>query len=78
MRDQPFNKNLMIDKSKLAGYKYPTYQHYYQNKNPKSQEELSPSKPKTSSSKKITDTDSEKYIPPPMVQKKSSKSSLKS
>ena len=77
MRDQPFNKNLMIDKSKLAGYKYPTYQHYYQNKSSKNNEESSPSKVKSSSSKNITDGELERYSPLPNVQKKSTKSSLK-
>ena len=32
MRDQPFSKNLVLDKSKVDPYKYPTYQHYYHNK----------------------------------------------
>ena len=77
MRDQPFSKNLVFDKSKLDSYKYPTYQHYYHNKPSQSKEALSPEKREISSDKNITDTDSDHQTVPSRLQKKSTKTSLK-
>ena len=77
MRDQPFNRNFQLDKNRLQGYKYPTYQHYYQSKPARTKEQISPKKQESVSDKNITDTDSDRYTPPPLLQKKSTKTSLK-
>lgn len=77
MRDQPFTRPSLSDKSKLESYKYPTYQHYYTSKPAHPGQHLSPQKVASSSDKNITDTDSDRAVAPPLPHKKSTKTSLK-
>lgn len=45
MKDQPFKRGAFpSDKSRLEGYKYPTYQHYYPSKRSQAKIDDSPTK----------------------------------